>query len=339
MDSNNQLGFSDELLARRRKSSQMAAKLKQIEQLVDWQPIYRKLSAIDKTSKTKGGRPRKPINWMVKAIFLQSLFNLSNPQLEDQLIDRLSFQRFVGINLDHDIPNFSTFWRFKEAVIMEGLGDVIFDKITDQLEKKGLMLKKGTVVDATIINSANRPLKKERRAKLEEEPSSQIDTDAHSTKKGNRYYFGYKGHIGVDVGSKLIRKQQFTPANRNDQIPLAELISYDEMSLWGDKAYYLEEYKVAARKDGWFYGVLNKPNRGEKLSKKRIEKNKKYSSVRAQVEHPFGWMKTKAGLVTMRAKNEARNAFTFACNCACWNVSRALWLLTKQKPVGGLVCP
>jgi len=338
MDSVNQLGFSDELLARRRKSSQMAAKLKQIEHMVDWHPIYKKLSAIDKTSKAKGGRPRKPVSWMVKALFLQSLFNLSNPQLEDQLIDRLSFQRFVGINLDHDIPDFTTFWRFKEAIILEGLGDVIFDQITSQIEQKGLMLKKGTVVDATIINSVNRPLKKERREDLANEPSAQIDTDAHSTKKGNRYYFGYKGHVGVDVGSKFIRKQRFTPANRNDQVPLAELISYDEMSLWGDKAYYLEEYKVAARKDGWFYGVLDKPHRGQKLSLKQKRKNKQFSSVRAQVEHPFAWMKTKAGLVAMRAKNQARNAFTFASNCACWNVTRAIWLLTKQKPTRGLVC-
>lgn len=338
MDSLNQLGFSDELLARRRKSSQMAAKLKQIEQMVDWQPIYNKLTSIDKTSKTKGGRPRKPVSWMVKALFLQSLFNLSNPQLEDQLIDRLSFQRFVGINLDNDIPDFTTFWRFKEALIQQGLTDVIFDQITSQIEQKGMLLKKGTVVDATIINSVNRPLKKERREELEKEPSSQIDTDAHSTKKGGRFYFGYKGHIGVDVGTKLIRKQRFTPANRNDLVPLAELISYDEMSLWGDKAYYLEEYKVAARKDGWFYGVLDKPHRGEKLSQKQKDKNKKYSSVRAQVEHPFAWMKSKAGLVAMRAKNKARNAFTFANNCACWNVTRAIWLLTKQKPVGGLVC-
>lgn len=240
MNRNNQLGFSDELLARRRKSSQMAAKLSQIEQVVDWQPIYQKLSVIDKTSRSKGGRPRKPISWMVKAIFLQSLFNLSNPQLEDQLIDRLSFQRFVGINLDNDIPNFTTFWRFKEAIITQGLGDVIFDEITAQIEHKGLLLKKGTVVDATIIKSANRPLKKEKREELAQKPSCQIDTDAHSTKKGGRYYFGYKGHIGVDQGTIIIRKQICTPANQNDQIPLPNLISYDEMSLWGDKAYYLE---------------------------------------------------------------------------------------------------
>ena len=338
MNTNNQLGFSDELLARRRKSSQMAAKLTKIDKLIDWQPIYQKLSVIDQTSKIKGGRPRKPISWMVKAVFLQSLFNLSNPQLEDQLIDRLSFQRFVGINLDHDIPDFTTFWRFKEAIIQHDLGDIIFDQITAQLEQRGMMLKRGTVVDATIINSVNRPLKKERRQELSEQPSSQIDTDAHSTKKGNRYYFGYKGHIGVDVATKLIRKQRFTPANRNDQIPLDELISYDEMSLWGDKAYYLESYKEASRKDGWFYGVLNKPQKGQKLSKKQKRKNKQYSSVRAQVEHPFAWMKTKAGLVAMQAKNIARNAFTFANNCACWNVTRALWILSKHKPFGGLVC-
>ena len=219
------------------------------------------------------------------------------------------------------------------------MADVIFDQITGQLEQKDLMLKKGTVVDATIINSTTRPLSDKRRGELAEKPSAQIDTDARSTKKGNTYYFGYKGHIGLDVGSKLIRKQRLTPANRHDLVPLAELISYDERSLWGDKAYYLQDYKVAAREEGWFYGVLDKPRKGEKLSTKQKARNKKFSRVRAQVEHPFAWMKTKAGLLAMAGKNQARNAFTFAMNCTGWNLTRAVWLLTKQRPLGGLVCP
>ena len=139
-------------------------------------------------------------------LFVQFLFNLSDPKLEDELIDNLSFQRFVGINWNNEIPDFTTLWRFKEALIEPQLSDKIFDLIVQQLEQKGLLLKRGTIVDATIIESKNRPLSNEKREQLQEQPSSQIDTDAKSTKKNGQYYFGYKGHIGVDEGSKLIRK-------------------------------------------------------------------------------------------------------------------------------------
>jgi len=173
---------------------------------------------------------------MIKATFLQSLFSLSDPRLEDQLIDRLSFQRFVGIKLVQEIPDFANFWRFKEALSSHNLDQRIFDLITQQLEAKGLMVKKGTIVDASILPCSGRPLSDKKRKELTEKPSPQIDTDARSTKKGGWYYFGYKGHIGVDVESKLIRKATFIPANVHESTQTEKLISYDEKALFGDKA-------------------------------------------------------------------------------------------------------
>ncbi|MCP4489916.1 MAG: transposase, partial [Gammaproteobacteria bacterium] len=160
----------------------------------------------------QGGRKPIPILVKAKMLFVQYLYNFSDPDLEDPLYDRLSFQRFVGVDFSQQIPDFTTLWRFKERIVELNLMDALFNLILNALEEKGGLLKKGTAVDATIIESTNRSLSKEKRAELEKSPSSQIDTDAHSTAKSGKKYFGYKGHIGQDIGSGLIRKRDFTSA-------------------------------------------------------------------------------------------------------------------------------
>lgn len=329
MPKENQLGFDDGFLAKRKKVSRLYRHLQQLDALIDWKPLLAKIRAIDKTGTKRGGRPRKNPRWMLKAIFLQHLFSLSDPQLEDQLIDRLSFQRFTGISLDEEIPDFTTFWRFKEALAAHHLDAQLFTLVTRQLEAHGLLVKKGTMVDATIIRSANRPLSQQKRNALQEKPSAQIDTQAHSTCKGGQYSFGYKGHIGVDIGSKLIRRLAFTPANVHDSKLTRRLISYDEHALFGDKAYANTHLKRCARVFGWFYGVLEKARRGQALSITQHKRNKQLSRVRASVEHPFAWLKTKAGLHCMRAKTEARNRLRFTLSCIGWNLNRAQYLLKK----------
>jgi len=248
------------------------------------------------------------------------------------LIDRLSFRRFVGLPLDQSVPDFTTFWRFREALAGQGLVAEFFEEINRQLQAKGLLLKQGTVVDATIIESANRPLSDKKRKELDTEPSSQIDTDADSTKKGGRYYFGYKGHIGVDIGSKLIRKVCFTPASPHDSTVLEELISEDERSLFGDKAYGRESLKQIAREHGWYYGILDKAKRGDPLSGSQIKRNKRHQRVRGQVEHPFASIKDRYGMRWARAKTKVRNEARFIMAAICWNIERSItW---SEKPRG-----
>jgi len=327
----NQLGFADGLLSARRKSSKQAQQLQQIDAIVDWEPLLQAIKVIDKTSKKTGGRPRKNPLWMIKAVFLQHLFNMSDPQLEDQLMDRLSFQQFVGINLDQDVPDFTTIWRFKQSLIAHQLDVKIFELISQQLAEQGLLVKKGTLIDATLIKSANRPLSDKKREQLAGAPSRQIDTDATSTKKGGTYYFGYKGHIGLDAESKIIRKLAFTPAHVHDSQLTEQLISYDEKGLFADKAYADGHLKDCARDYGWYYGILDKATRGQKLSASQHKRNAKCARVRAAVEHPFAWLKSKANFGTLRAKNLLRNQLAFIFGCIGWNLSRALFLLKKQR--------
>jgi len=140
-------------------------------------------------------------------LFLQHLYNLSDPELEDQVNDRLSFQRFVGVGFTTTIPDYTTIWRFRKRLIEEKLNDKLFNKILSYLESYNLIIKKGTIVDATIIESSKRPLSKKKRDVLENTPSKQIDTD---------------------VGSKLIRRRYFSSANLHDSQFTENLLSGDE---------------------------------------------------------------------------------------------------------------
>lgn len=331
MDQRFQLGILDQLASGSGQVSRSTRRLQQIDEWLDWQPLYEIGRRIDKTGPT-GGQPRKPVRWMIRGLFLQYLYQLSDPQLEDQLIDRLSFRRFVGLPLDQSVPDFTTFWRFREALASQGLVAELFEQINRQLEAKGLFLKQGTVVDASIIESSNRPLSDKKRSELDSEPSSQIDTDADSTKKGGRYYFGYKGHIGVDIGSKLIRKVHFTPASPHDSTVLEELISEDERSLFGDKAYGRESLKQIAREHGWYYGILDKAKRDAPLSGSQKKRNTRHQRVRAQVEHPFAAIKDRYGMRWARAKTNLRNEARFIMATICWNIERSItW---SEKPRG-----
>lgn len=260
-------------------------------------------------------------------LFLQHLYNLSDPELEDQVNDRLSFQKFAGIDFSTTVPDYTTIWRFKERLTKEGVNDLIFEKILSFIEEKGLLLKQGTIIDATIIESSNRPLSKNKREHLEKEPSSQIDTEADSTEKRGKKYFGYKGHIGVDVGSKLIRKREFSSARPHDSQVKEVLYSGDEKAVFADSAYTNKEDKRKARKEGLYYGVLDRGTKRRKLSNSQKKLNKKKSKIRSAVEHPFAYMKERLNYKKAVAKNLQRNRLRFDMNCIIYNLMRASELI------------
>lgn len=334
MKNEQQLSFGDGLLSYRRKISNLAKHLTKLDAIVDCQPLIQEISVIDKTNGETGGRPHKNSLWMIKVTFFQSLLSLNDPQLEDQLIDRLSFQRFVGIHSDQEMPDFTTFWRFKEALAIQHLDERIFELIQQQLDAKRLIIKKGTIVDAAILSFSTRPLSDKKRQELVENPSFQINTDGTSTCKRGTYHFGYKDHIGVDIESKLIRKASFTPAHKHDSTQTEKLVSYDEKALFGDKAYGDGHHKYSAHHYDWFYGVLDKAKRGQALSKAQKKRNPKLSRVRSAVEHPFAWMKTRANLTCMGAKNQIRNRLRLVFACIGWTINRAGFLLASSRTVG-----
>jgi IS5 family transposase len=323
-----QLSFADLIVNSSRKVTRSEMKLDTINTLLDWEPLFELVKPCFPKGKL-GGRPPKDLGIKTRMLLLQHLYNLSDPELEDQLNDRLSFQRFCGIPLSEPVIDFSTFWRFKERLAEQDIPVQIFEQVNAQLEEKGLFLKRGTIVDASIIASSGRPLSTKKREGLTF-PSSQIDTDAQSTKKRGKYYFGYKGHIGVDAGSKLIRKQCFTSAGPHDSTVKEALWSGDERFVSGDSAYSNQQDKQACRKLGIYYGILDKGTRRRKLSNRQKGRNRKKSAVRSAVEHPFAYIKKKLGYVCCRAKNLQRNTLAFTMNCVVYNLMRAGYLLSLK---------
>jgi len=330
MKRDKQLTFADMELSQSRKASRVSIKLDKINSIVAWEKVLELVRVVDRTDKLKGGCPHKDLLVKIKMLFLQTLYNLSDPELEDQVNDRLSFQRFVGLDMSTTVPDYSTIWRFRDRLSEEGVGDKLFELINSFLDKKGLFIKKGTIVDASIIESTNRPLSKGKRKELEEKPSSQIDTDAHSTVKRGKKYFGYKGHIGTDVGSKLIRKHKMTSAQPHDSKVTDDLLSGDESAVFGDSAYGKIADKQKARKDGIYYGMLDKSTRRRRLSSSQKKRNMNKSKVRSAVEHPFGYIKEKLCYRKCVAKNLRRNSFLFDMNCILYNIFRANYLLSLK---------
>jgi IS5 family transposase len=313
-----QLSILDSAFNKRKKQSRSDDLLRKIERFVDWHRLEKEVVQVYKPSKR--GRPTIPIIYMLKILFLQYLYNLSDPALEDALIDRLSFQRFVGFGFDEDIPNFSTIWRFRERLIKANILDNLFNLIVEMLDEKGFVLRKGTLVDATIVNASRKYNNKKKT------PNAQQDTDANTTAKGNKSYYGYKGHVGVDYQSGIIRKAQFTPANVHDSDVYDELVSGDESSVFADKAYSKKKRKQKMRKEGVYYGILDKGYRDHPLSGSQKKSNKKKSKVRNAVERVFAHLKNLYGYRRVRYVNKARNKLQFMFLCMIYNIRRGLAL-------------
>ena len=179
---------------------------------------------------------------LFKALLLQSLYGLSDRELEEALADRLSFRCFAGLGLDESVPDHTVLARFRNLLVGEGLLETLFGELDRQLEKAGLVLKRGTMLDATLIEAVSAPPSGERLSK---------DPDARLTKRQGKAgsTFGYKAHVGVDEGSGLIRSVITTPDNVNDTTLADGLIRGDEQRVWADHTHArLARLKAEGRK-------------------------------------------------------------------------------------------
>ena len=150
------LDLIDSALTNRNKHSRTERTLRRIDELIDWSVLAKEIEGLYKPSRR--GRPSIPVFYMIKILFLQTLYNLSDPEMEDALIDRLSFQRFVGLSFSDEVPDFTTIWRFRERLVETDMLDRLFQKINQMLERKGRQLKRGqmTTVDATLVSAARK---------------------------------------------------------------------------------------------------------------------------------------------------------------------------------------
>lgn len=252
------------------------------------------------------------VEMLLRIHFLQQWYNLSDPAMEEALYDRFSFQSFVGLDgFTDEVPDESTILRFRHLLEMHGLTKVILSTVNAYLDDKGLIVKTGTIVDATIVEA---PVSKEN-------VKRQRDPEMSSSKKNNRWYFGAKGHIGVQSeGLPLIHSEAFTTAKRNDGAEQDTLFHGEERAKFGDAAYNSDTGKRQAREQGVYYGMAEKRKKGKSLSKKQKKRNQQHASIRAKVEHPFRTIKVLWRHSKLRYKGLAKNASQFSLLCALSNL-------------------
>ena len=277
--------FNDELAQVRTKKKEF---LEQMDRIIPWdewialiQPCY-----------YKGERGNKPysLELMLRLFILQNLYDLSDESTVAEVIDSRAFSEFCGVDSSNQVPNGDTLGRFRNLLIRYGLQEQLFAQVVVMLMERGLILKKGTIVDSTIISAPSSTKNKEKKR----------DSDARQTKKGNTWHFGYKAHIGVDRDSGLVHTVKTTSANIHDVTMTGELLHGEEETVNGDSGYVGAEKRedaIVRNKAGKKiqYRINRRPGQLRKLSRSGQYKAKKRehekSSVRAKVEHVFGIVK------------------------------------------------
>ena len=252
------------------------------------------------------GRPPMPIETMLRFYFLQHWFDLSDPAAEDALYDSESMRRFVGLELSEDaIPDETTILRFRHLLEQHQLTERLFDAVRGLLEAKGLLLKAGTIVDATILSAPSST----------KHTAGTRDPEMKQTRKGKMWYFGMKVHVGADRQG-LIHSLTTTDAAQSDISQLPHLLHGEETALYGDRAYWKEEDRVLCEASGLRYRVNRRGTKTHPVSERWRRINRARSRVRARGEHAFHVVKTLWGFAKVRyrglAKNTARVFTAFA---------------------------
>ena len=279
--------FSDELSEVRTKKKEFLTK---IERLIPWG----EWKALIEPCYYKGERGNKPyaLELMLRIYLLQNLYDLSDEKTVAEVIDSRAFSAFCGVDSSNQIPNGDTLGRFRNLLIKNRIQEKLFKQVVDMLTERGLILKKGTIVDSTIIAAPSSTKNREKKR----------DPDAHQTKKGNTWHFGYKAHIGVDSKSGLVHTVEATAANVADVAETANLLHGEEETVHGDAGYIGAEKReeaVVRNKAGRKikYNIMHRPSQIRKLSKngqsKARKKERRKASVRAKVEHVFGVVKNQ----------------------------------------------
>lgn len=285
--------------------------LEEMEKIIPWADFCETIGPyyIEKAT----GRKKMEITMMLKIYFLQQWYNLSDPAAEEEIYDRNTFQKFLGIDLlSQKVPDETTILHFRHLLEKYQLQERFFEVVKERLEQVGLLMKEGSIVDATIISAPSSTKNKEQKR----------DPEMSSTKKGNQWYFGMKAHIGVDAKSGLVHHIDTTAAKTNDRVPFQKLLHGEERALFGDKAYSKQEDKRNARKKGILWAISDRGVPNHPLSSSQKKRNRKFSSIRAKVEHPFQVIKCQWGFTKVRYKGLYKNTMQLFSLFALVNLFR-----------------
>ena len=294
--------------------------LMEMERVVPWAALVELITPY--APEGKRGRPPFAVQTMLRIHFMQQWFTLSDPAMEEALHDVPLFREFAGLNWDTAVPDETTILRFRRLLEEHKLSSQILALVNQLLGAKGLLLRAGTVVDATLIAAPSST----------KNASGQRDPDMHQSKKGNQWSFGMKAHIGVDAESGLVHTVRGTAGNVHDVLEANTLLHGKESQAWGDAGYQGADKRPDA-KAGVRWNIAMRPGQRRSLDKSRLvdelteQLERIKASIRAKVEHPFRVIKRQFGHVKVRyrglMKNTAQLHTLFALS-NLWMARRAL---------------
>ena len=293
-----QMTFASLAHTTKKKVTRREKFLAEMEAVVPWPRLLALIEGHYPKMGSKGGRPAIPLEVMLRIYCLQQWYALSDPMAEESLYDSDAMRRFAGLELGDDrIPDETTILNFRHLLERHALPQAIFAEVNAYLAEKGMTLRSGTLVDATIIDAPSSTKNK----------SGKRDPDMSSTRKGNDWYFGMKAHIGVDAGSGIVHSMDTTTAKVHDSCIWDDLLHGAEASVWADKAYVSAERAEAFAGPGKFWGVMRKAPKGGELHPDEEYINRLIAKVRSRVEHPFRVLKRQFGYIKTRYRGLAKN--------------------------------
>ena len=317
-----QMSFGDAEYAGKRKQTRREVFLAEMERVVPWTEL---LSLIEPHYPKAGrGRHPYPIATMLRVHLMQNWFGLSDPGMEEALYEITPMRNFARLRMTGAIPDETTILNFRRLLEVHELAPRILAVVNGHLSSKGLLIKRGTIVDATIISAPSST----------KNATGERDPEMHQTKKGNQWYFGMKAHIGVDLESGLVHTVQTTPANAADVTEVANLLHGEESVVHADAGYTGASKRVEGSQITWHvaerrHEVLSIIDGPLRQAMQDLETLK--ARIRARVEHPFRVVKRQFGFQKVRfrglAKNTAHVLTLFALS-NLWQARRRLLLMT-----------
>ena len=320
--------------------------LVKLQKHIDFEIFRKPLEAHFETGKdrSQGGRPSFDCLVMFKILVLQHYYNLSDDNTEYAILDRLSFMRFLGLTISDTVPDSKTIWNYKNELAQANLIETLFSLLDKALTKRGVILNKGKMVDASIVEAPIQRNSREENAELskgntpeewKENPHKlrQKDVDAKWFKKNGTNYFGYKNHIKADKDSKLITAYQVTSANVHDSEMIGKLTSKKDagQTLYADSAYRSQEIEQALKKKNIISRIHERSYRNKPLTKTQQKNNRVKSKTRARVEHVFGFMTNSMKGMHIRCRNLIRAKASIGLMNITYNLFRLTQLKVKMK--------
>lgn len=297
-----QRGFFDDEL-RLKDLEKQGDPLIALNKMIKWESFRHTLNRVfEKQAKGPGGRPAYDYVMMFKILILQRLYNLSDAQIQFQIMDRFSFMRFLGLNLQDQVPDEKTIWLFRETLTKSGKIELLFEQFRSYLLNEGIIAHSGKIVDASFVEAPKQRNTKEENEEIkgekvpdgwEENKIRQKDVDARWVTKGGQRHYGYKNHIKIDRKSKIIEKYVVTPASVHDSQVFEKLITEKDShhEIYADSAYSGKTIKNILQENKIKNRIHEKGCRYSILSRQQMESNRKKSKVRCRVEHVFGCIK------------------------------------------------